>query len=268
MPLPDARPLGVFDSGVGGLSVLRAIRNRLPHEGLLYCADSAFVPYGDRTTAEIRERSLMIARRLIDLGAKALVVACNTATAVAIQELRQTYPHLPIIGMEPGLKPAIDHSRTRKVGILATVGTLRSGKFRHLLERYGTGTEVLLQPCPGLVEQVERGALTQGETEALLRHYIEPLLAAGIDALVLGCTHYPFLLPLIRKLTGPGLLLIDTGPAVARQVDQELQRHACPQAPTGIGALRFYTTGDPAALQALFARLWAQPLRLEALPVS
>ncbi len=261
-------PIGVFDSGVGGLSVLRAIRDRLPHEGLLYCADSAYIPYGDRTTAEIRDRSFAVAASLLRLGAKALVVACNTATAAAIHELRAAYPHLPIIGMEPGLKPALDHSRSRKVGILATAGTLRSDKFRQLLERYGAGAEVVLQPCPGLVEQVESGALEHGETEVLLRRYLDPLLTAGVDVLVLGCTHYSFLLPIIRRLTGDGITVVDTGPAVARQVERQLSHHGLQAGADRVGGSRFYTTGDPALLQPLFTRLWGGSLALESLPVT
>jgi len=258
-------PIGVFDSGVGGLSVLRHLRERLPHEDLLYVADSAHVPYGDKSTAVIRQRVFAIAETLLARHSKLLVLACNTATAAAIHELRAAHPQLPIVGMEPGLKPAVTTSKSRKVGILATAGTLRSGKFAHLLERYGAGAEVVLQPCPGLVEQIEAGRLAGAETEALLQRYLAPLLASGVDALVLGCTHYPFVLPLIQRLAGPHIAVIDTGAAVARQVERQLHLHGLAAARAEVGAVRFFTSGDPGAQQPLFARLWGAALAVERL---
>jgi glutamate racemase len=223
-PAPDPQqPVGVFDSGVGGLSVLHKIHQRLPRERLLYVADSAHIPYGDKPMAQVRARAFAITERLLAMGAKALVVACNTATAAAIHELRTCWPHLPIIGMEPGLKPALTAPQAGRVGVLATTGTLRSEKFRSLMERYGGQAEVLLQPCPGLVELVEQGELDSRCSEALLREYLAPLLAAGVTTLVLGCTHYPFLLPVIQRIAGTHLRVIDTGEAVARQVEHKLQ---------------------------------------------
>jgi glutamate racemase len=261
----SAAPIGVFDSGVGGLSVLRHIRERLPGEALLYVADSAHVPYGDKTTGQIRRRVFAIAEALLAHRAKALVVACNTATAAAIHELRAAHPQLPIIGMEPGLKPAVSSSRSRKVGILATAGTLRSGKFSHLLERYGAGAEVVLQACPGLVEQIEAGRLEDTATAALLQGYLTPLLERGVDALVLGCTHYPFLLPLIQRLVGPQIAVIDTGAAVARQLERQLHLHGLAAPGPAPGPIRFFTSGDPAQQQPLFARLWGAPVEVEPL---
>ncbi|OGT91500.1 MAG: glutamate racemase [Gammaproteobacteria bacterium RIFOXYA12_FULL_61_12] len=269
-PLPaeatSQQPIGVFDSGVGGLSVLAHIRRRLPRERLIYAADSAHVPYGDKPTAEIRRRSLAVAESLLGLGAKALVVACNTATAVAIHDLRNHYPHLPIVGMEPGVKPAVAQSRARKVGVLATTGTLRSGRFSHLLERHGGGAEVIMQPCPGLVERVERGELSDGITEALLKRYLEPLLENGVDSLVLGCTHYPFLIPLIERLAGPGVTVIDTGPAVARQVEQRLSGQDLLNGHQAGGGIRFFTSGELDRHRSMFERLWGESLLLESLP--
>lgn len=269
-PLPtkatSQQPIGVFDSGVGGLSVLAHIRRRLPRERLIYAADSAHVPYGDKPTAEIRRRSLTVAESLLGLGAKALVVACNTATAAAIHDLRGHYPHLPIVGMEPGVKPAVALSRARKVGVLATTGTLRSGRFNHLLERYGGGAEVIMQPCPGLVERVERGELSDGVTEALLKRYLEPLLENGVDSLVLGCTHYPFLIPLIERLAGPNVTVIDTGPAVARQVEQRLAGQGLLNGHQAGGGIRFFTSGELDLHRPLFERLWGESLLLEPLP--
>ena len=269
-PLPteatSQQPIGVFDSGVGGLSVLAHIRRRLPREALIYAADSAHVPYGDKPTAEIRRRSLAVAESLLGLGAKALVVACNTATAVAIHDLRSHYPHLPIVGMEPGVKPAVAQSRARKVGVLATTGTLRSGRFSHLLERHGGGAEVIMQPCPGLVERVERGELGDGITEALLKRYLEPLLENGVDSLVLGCTHYPFLIPLIERLAGPDVTVIDTGPAVARQVEQRLAGQGLLNGHQANGRIRFFTSGELDRHRSMFERLWGESLLLEPLP--
>ncbi|MBU0499067.1 MAG: glutamate racemase [Gammaproteobacteria bacterium] len=262
------QPIGVFDSGIGGLSVLAHIHRRLPWEGLLYAADSAHVPYGDKPTAEIRRRVSTVAEALLGLGVKALVVACNTATATAIQDLRNHHPHLPIIGMEPGVKPAVAQSRARRVGVLATNGTLRSGRFNHLLERYGGGAEVIVQPCPGLVERVEQGKLGDGVTEALLRRYLEPLLENGVDSLVLGCTHYPFLIPLIERLAGPEVSVIDTGPAVARQVELRLNEHGLLSGRHVSGGIRFFTSGEPGRHQAMFECLWGRPLLLEQLPES
>lgn len=259
----DPRPIGVFDSGVGGLSVLRHLHARLPHEHLLYVADSAFIPYGDKPAALVRERSFHIAERLIGLGAKLLVVACNTATAAAIHELRTHYA-LPIVGMEPGVKPGVSHSRSRRVGILATAGTLRSSKFATLMERYGAGAEVFLQPCPGLVEQIEAGALESSATRAMLQRFLAPLLEKGVDTVVLGCTHYPFVQPLIEQIVGSHIQVIDTGPAVARQVERLLAEHAIANRQNR-GAVRFFSSGESASLQALFTTLWGAPVALEAL---
>ena len=262
-PVSDPRPIGVFDSGVGGLSVLRHLHARLPHEHLLYVADSAFIPYGDKPASLVRDRSFHIADKLIGMGAKLLVVACNTATAAAIHELRAHYS-LPIVGMEPGVKPGVTHSRLRRVGILATEGTLRSNKFAALMERYGAGAEVFLQPCPGLVEQIERGALNSSATRTMLERFLAPLLAKQIDTVVLGCTHYPFVQPLIEQIVGSHIQVIDTGPAVARHVERLLDEYAIANRENQ-GSVRFFTSGDDATLQPLFATLWGSPVELKSL---
>lgn len=259
------QPIGVFDSGVGGLSVLAHIRQRLPRENLLYAADSAFAPYGEKTTAEIRKRVLKVSESLLELGAKALVVACNTATAAAVHQLRERYPHLPVVGMEPGLKPAVNGSRKRRVGVLATTGTLSSDRFRQLMERYASGTGVMLQPCPGLVEQVEQGAFGDSYTESLLNRYLEPLLHQEVDTLVLGCTHYPFLSKQIRQLAGDHVAVIDTGPAVARQVEQRLIHHQLLNIEQDEGDVQFFTSGDPVSYLPLFNRLWGDDVVLQKL---
>ncbi|HEY0633783.1 MAG TPA: glutamate racemase [Gammaproteobacteria bacterium] len=260
-PVSDPRPIGVFDSGVGGLSVLRHLHARLPHEHLLYVADNAYIPYGDKPASLVRERSFYIAQRLIGLGAKLLVVACNTATAAAIHELRAHYA-LPIVGMEPGVKPAVTYSRARRVGILATAGTLRSSKFATLLERYGAGAEVILQPCPGLVEQIEQGELHGSETRAMLQRFLLPLQQQQVDTIVLGCTHYPFVQPLIEQIVGPQVRVIDTGPAVARHVEHLLREHVISNLGNA-GEVRLFTSGEAAVLQPLFATLWGSAVTLE-----
>lgn len=219
---PATAPVGVFDSGIGGVSVLRHIRQWLPHEHLLYCADSMHAPYGNKSPDFIRERSHALTRFLIGHGAKAVVVACNTATAAAIGSLREHFT-LPVIGMEPAVKPAAAASRNGVIGVLATIGTLKSAQFAALLESYGRDVRVVTQACPGLVECVERGELDSAATDALIAAYLQPLLAAGADAIVLGCTHYPFLREAIARQLPPGIMLIDTGEAVARQLKRRLQ---------------------------------------------
>ena len=195
-------PIGVFDSGVGGLSVLREIRRELPFEDLLYVADSGHAPYGDKSPEAIEARATAIAEFLIGEGAKAVVVACNTATGAAARLLRARYP-VPIVAMEPAVKPAVELTRTGVVGVLATRRTLASNSFTVLLGRIGGAAEILLQPCPGLVERVEAGDLDGDATRALLRDYLGPLIERGADTIVLGCTHYPHLRPLIGELAGP-----------------------------------------------------------------
>lgn len=220
--LTKSAPIGIFDSGVGGISVLKHIRQLLPHEDLLYCADSSNAPYGNKSPEFIRERAFSLTRFLADQGAKAIVIACNTATAGAINQLRENF-QLPIIGMEPAVKPAVAATRSGVVGVLATSGTLKSAQFAALLENYGQNVRIVTQACHGLVECIERGELDAVSTSALIAKYLKPLLEAGADTIVLGCTHYPFIRPLIEAQLGSGITLIDTGEAVARQVQRRLQ---------------------------------------------
>lgn len=230
-------PIGVFDSGIGGVSVLKHIRECLPREAVLYCADSGYAPYGNKSPEFIRERSLQLARFLAEQGAKAIVVACNTATAAAIATLRNHFS-LPVIGMEPAVKPAAAATRSGVVGVLATSGTLKSAQFAALLESYGKNVEVVTQACHGLVECVERGELKNAATRALVAEYVQPLLAAGADTIVLGCTHYPFLRSLIEAEAGPSVTLIDTGEAVARQVERRLREAGLLNDETGDDEIR------------------------------
>ena len=243
-PTLAAHPIGIFDSGVGGLSVWRAVVQHLPHESTLYFADQSHVPYGPRPLTEIRTFSQNITRFLRQHGAKLIVVACNTASGAALHYLRQTFPDMPFVGMEPAIKPAIERTRTGAVGILATPATFQGDLFQRLAARFANQATLYTQTCPGLVAAVESGALDTPATRALLQQYLRPLLDAGIDQLVLGCTHYPFLSHNIQTLSGPEVTLIDPAPAVARQVQRMLaQRDALtahPPTPTH----HFYTSGD------------------------
>ncbi len=262
--MTDRRAVGVLDSGVGGLSVLREIHALMPEESLYYVADSGFVPYGERSAAAIRERLDALTGFLLDLDVKAVVVACNTATAAAVPWLRERHS-LPIIGMEPAVKPAARVSRNRTVGVLATQGTLASGRFAALLQRYAGGMRILTQPCPGLVAAVERGEVDSPATERLLQSYLDPLLAQGVDTIILGCTHYPFLRPLLERMLGSGIRIIDTGAAVARQLQRRLAAEGLQASPGSVGKVRYWTTGDDAALRDFIGNRLPMALRA---PVS
>ncbi|MDO8179091.1 MAG: glutamate racemase [Undibacterium sp.] len=251
--------VGVFDSGIGGLSVLRHIRQRLPDESLLYFADSSFAPYGDKTESEIISRSLAAAGFLITKNIKALVVACNTATAAAIATLRQRYPHLIMVGIEPGLKPAAQQSISKVVGVLATQSTLQSQKFTLLRDQLSRemGVRFVSQACIGLANQIEKGELNTHDTLQLVRHYVTPLLHEGADRLVLGCTHYPFVSHLINAViaetsaTSNAVQLIDTGEAVARQLQRLLEQHQMRHSDPAlrVNTIRAWTTGDSSSLE-------------------
>lgn len=253
--LPDNRPIGVFDSGVGGISVLKHIHALLPHEDLLYVADSKYAPYGSRTPAEITARCFEIADFLIAKNAKALVVACNTATAAAIDALRLAYD-LPIIGMEPAVKPAAEASKNGIIGVLATVGTLKSAQFAALLETYGRNVEVVTQACVGLVECVERGELTHENTLKLIQQYCKPLLDEGADTIVLGCTHYPFVRPLIEQTVGSEVTLIDTGAAVAKHLKNKLEEKNLLSISQERAAIQFWTNSDAENAKQVIESLW------------
>jgi glutamate racemase len=256
--MPASTPtLGIFDSGIGGLSVLRHIRTTLPDANLIYAADSAHAPYGDKPHAYIEQRALALTRFLIAQGAQAIVIACNTATAAAAATLRREFT-LPIIGMEPAVKPAVAATKSGVVGVLATVGTLESARFAALLERYAGDVEIVTQGCPGLVEQVERGDLHSAETRALLERYLAPLLARGADTIILGCTHYPFLAPLIREIAGEDVTLVETGAAVARELKRRVETELSPTQAAAARAERFYTSGDVECVGRVIAMLWGE----------
>jgi len=259
------RPIGVFDSGVGGLSVLREIRRELPFEDLIYVADSAHAPYGDKPREQIESRSFAIAEFLLTLGAKAIVVACNTATSAAAVQMRQRLS-VPLIAMEPAVKPAVVQTRSGVVGVLATSQTLASHSFVNLLGQYAIGADVLVQPCPGLVERVEQGALECDITRRLVTSYVKPLLDRGADTLVLGCTHYPHLRPLIQEVAGPEVSVLDSGVGVARQVRRRLGNEGLLRDQTSTGYTRFFASGDLARTAVVIEQIWADATEVHPLP--
>jgi glutamate racemase len=260
-----ANPIGVFDSGVGGLSVLREIRRELPHEDLLYVADSGHAPYGDKPNHRIEERALAITKFLIGQRAKAIVVACNTATGAAVATLREKFS-IPIIAIEPAIKPAAAITKSGVVGVLATSRTLASDNFAKLTSRFGAEVKIVVQACPGLVEQVEAGNLAGNTTRALLEQYLRPLLQQQADTLVLGCTHYPFLLPLIREIAGKDATIIDPAAAVARELRRRLENVGLLAIGVKSGAEQFFTTGAPRLAQAVISQLWRSDVTVMPLP--
>jgi glutamate racemase len=248
-------PIGVFDSGVGGLSVLAEIQRLLPGESLLYVADCGNIPYGEKTPEFIKQRCSVMAEFFQGQGAKALVLACNTATVAGVADLRRDYPQWPIVGMEPAVKPAAAATRSGVVGVLATTGTLQSAKFAALLDRFATDVRVITQPCPGLVELIEKGDLHSPALRQLLEGYVQPLLAEGADTIILGCTHYPFLKPMLKQMIPADISLIDTGAAVARQLQRLLaERELLAVGPAR--AAQFWTSADPVHFTNILPILW------------
>ncbi|MBL8472797.1 MAG: glutamate racemase [Rhodocyclaceae bacterium] len=259
-------PIGVFDSGLGGLSVLRHIRSLLPGEHLLYCADSGHAPYGERSPEFIRARSLALAEFLLEQGARAIVIACNTATAQAATLLRERYA-LPIVAMEPAVKPAVAATRRGIIGVLATTGTLQSARFAALLDNHAGEVEVLTEACSGWVDCVERGQLGGPAVRALVARHVEPLLAGGADVLVLGCTHYPFLRSHIEAVAGPGVPVIDTGQAVARQLLRRLAEAGGAAPPDFPGGETFWSSAVSDTARQALAALWHESAAVRDLPI-
>jgi glutamate racemase len=257
-------PVGIFDSGVGGLSVAREIRRALPAEHLLYVADTAYVPYGDRGEEEVRARTLAIGAWVQAQGAKVLVVACNTASGAALEALREQLS-IPVIGLEPALKPAVRETKVGRVGVMATRGTIGSARFQRLVDNYADGVQVVRDPCPGLADMVEDGMLGGPELDARLEDYVAPLREAGVDTVVLGCTHYVFVRDAIQRAL-PGVRLLDSSEAIARRTRQILAG-ADALEPAGPGSFRFLTTGDPVEVAPVVHRLWGEPVEAERLEV-
>ncbi len=256
--------IGVFDSGVGGLSVLRAIRQALPGETLVYVADTGHAPYGDKPVAHIVERTLKIGRWLSKSGVRAITVACNTATVVAVRELRQI-THVPVVAIEPAIKPAVAHSSTGVVGVLATQQTIHSEGVARLIDRFAQGKRVVLQACPGWVERVEQGDLDSAGTLALLRRHTKALREAGADVWVLGCTHFPFLQSALRQIAGPGVTFLDPAEAVARELKRRLSDQGAMTPSADPGEDLFFTTGDVTNATRVMSQLWGRPVKVSPL---
>src|SRR5512147_295118 len=241
--MSNSSPIGIFDSGIGGLSVWREIARQLPHENTVYFADQIHIPYGPRSLDQIRSFSEAITRYLIDQGCKLIVVACNAASAAALKHLRVTFPDVPFVGMEPAVKPAAETTRTGVVGVLATPATFQGELFASVVERFANGVQLVKEVCPGLVQQVEAGRLNTPDTLEMLDRFLTPIRAAHADTIVLGCTHYPFVIDALRQLA-PGVNVIDPAPAVARQVDRVLRERGWLCDEDRAGAQRFVTSGD------------------------
>jgi glutamate racemase len=251
--MSDPRPVGVFDSGIGGVTVLREIQRQLPTERCLYVADSRENPYGTKPVPYIQQRCERIVDYLLDHDAKLVVVACNAASVSALAHLRERYP-IKFVGTVPAVKPAAQLTKTGKIGVLATPTTAASEPLAQLIEQFTHGVTVMTQPCPGLVPLIEDGIVEGPEIERLLRSYLATLLEADVDVIVLGCTHYPFLRDAIARICGPGVLLVDPAEAVARQLGRVLEQEDLAN-PGGDGGTTYVTTGDLAEFELVLRRL-------------
>lgn len=255
-PQTTTAPIGVFDSGLGGLSVLREIHKILPNEDTLYLADQANVPYGPRPLNEVRDFAVEITKFFLQHNVKLIVVACNTASAAALHFLRSSFPSLPFVGMEPAIKPAAEHTSSGVVGVLATPATFQGALYASVIERFAQGVTVLQDTCPGLVNQIEAGEFYTPKTRQILEDALNPMLAQNIDTVVLGCTHYPFVIPLIKEIVGDGVRVIDPAPAVARQVARVLeQRQALTPSAQHSPARIYFTSGSLPAYRQMLNRL-------------
>lgn len=255
MALDPNSPVGIFDSGVGGISVLRAIREQMPEESISYFGDQGHVPYGSRSMEQIQRFSEAITHFLLEHGAKIIVVACNTASAAALKYLRERFPRVQFVGMEPAVKPAAERTQTGKVGVLATPATFQGALYASVVERFANGVELFQATCPGLVQQIEQGTLNGEETRRILEDALQPMLEKNIDTVVLGCTHYPFVIPLIQQIVGESVRVIDPAPAVAKQTGRLLEERGMRKKSGSKGPIRFFTSGNPEALKSLLPLL-------------
>ena len=257
-------PIGIFDSGVGGLSVLREVRGLLPRESIEYVADSANAPWGDKPREFVRDRGLKIARFLIEQGVKAIVIGSNTGTAGSAEALRGALA-IPVVGIEPGIKPAVAATKTGVVGAIVPAAVSESDRLASLLDRFGTDVKVIIQPVPGLVEHIEAADLDGPELRQLVEGYVRPMLDAGADTIVLGSTHYVFLKPVLAELAGPNVALIETGAAVARQLVHVLEERGL-LAASPAGRERFWTSGDVTVSTRVITALLGRMVRVDKLP--
>jgi glutamate racemase len=251
MTLDPSSPIGIFDSGVGGISVLRAIRGQMPAESTIYFGDQGHVPYGLRSMQQIQSFSEAITGFLLKQGAKIIVVACNTASAAALKQLREKFPEIQFVGMEPAVKPAAEKTQTGKVGVLATPATFQGALYASVVERFANGVELFQDTCPGLVQQIEQGNLNAKEPRRILENALRPMLEKGIDTVVLGCTHYPFVIPLIQQIVGENVRVIDPAPAVAKQTGRLLEAKGMRNNSGSRGEVKIFTSGNPEALKSL-----------------
>ena len=261
----NGAPIGIFDSGVGGLSIAQCIRQQLPHENLLYIADTLHAPYGEKSTAFIQQRVNDIAQWFIERKAKAIVVACNTATVNAIDQLRKNIA-IPVIGVEPAIKPAAKISKHKKVAILVTKATAENQRFLALVDSYKQQSDVTIQPCPGLVELIEQDQKNSAECQALLRAYLLPLMAKGVDTIVLGCTHYPLVKDLIAQICGSAVVIMETALPVTEQLQRQLALYQLLNTSNCKGTSDFYSSKHCTSQQALFSHIWQSPLQLHHYP--
>jgi glutamate racemase len=255
----NTAPVGFFDSGVGGLSVLQAARRILPHENMIYFADSAHCPYGSKSGDFVRQRALAISGFLRERGAKAVVVACNSASEAALELLRLTFPGLEIIGVEPAVKVAQSLSKNKRIGVLGTALTLKGGRFSRLLENFSAGMEVYTQPVSGLVELIEAGGADEARTMVILKKKLRPLLKKEIDTLVLGCTHYPIIKEMISAICGPKVEVIDTGEPVARQLWRRLVSTGRLNPGPGPGQIEYFSSGAAPDVTPVMRKIMADP---------
>lgn len=263
MSLSASSPIGVFDSGVGGLSVLRAIRKQMPEESVIYFGDQEHIPYGPRPMEQIRNFSEAITRFLVKHDSKIIVVACNTASAAALKYLRGKFPDVAFVGMEPAVKPAAEHTQTGKVGVLATPATFQGALYASVVERFANSVELFQNTCPGLVQEIEKGNLNGEEPRRILNDALLPMLEKNIDTIVLGCTHYQFVIPLIRQIAGENVRVIDPAPAVAKQTGRVLEANGLKNESRSAGDVTFYTSGDPTVLKPLLALLLGENGRVK-----
>lgn len=263
MEFSTLSPIGIFDSGVGGLSVLRAIREQMPEESVVYFGDQGHIPYGPRPMAQIRSFSEAITRFLLEQNSKVIVVACNTASAAALKYLREKFPVVSFVGMEPAVKPAAENTQTGKVGVLATPATFEGVLYASVVERFANGVELFQNTCSGLVQQIEQGNLDGPETRAILEDALLPMLEKNIDTVVLGCTHYPFVIPLIQQIVGENVRVIDPAPSVAKQVRRVLEAKGTKRESSAQAGARFYTSGDPDQLRSVLPGLLGESGEVE-----
>ena len=252
---PAQRPIAVYDSGVGGLSVLRALLDKLPNEHFIYFGDQAHVPYGERSLEALRDLADGVTRFFIRQNAKIIVIACNTASAAALKFLRAKYPGQVFVGMEPAVKPAAEQTHSHKVGVLATPSTFQGELYASVVERFAHGVEIYQSTCPGLVAQIEKGALDAPETLAILHEALDPMLAASVDKIVLACTHFPFVIPQIEAIVAGRATVIDPAPAVARQTARVLEQRGLLSKRNLPGCTQLFTSGDAESLQAITKEL-------------